>query len=268
MTTQDSAQGVIAQANARTAAEAYRDMARYVRSAPEDAWGGPTGCARWTLRDLAGHVVGEAVWFPNLVRGVTQGEPPLPADHYELLKTLPAAQLAGTMEEAAISLLPAMEAATRDQLQQTVDVGFMKLPLWRATHLPLIEAVLHHWDAQVGRDAAAAIPTPWAEQLATALFEFAPLIANKEGVASAPGAYLLRVGDGVEPVLITADGDQIRLEHGVYTTPDVTLHLTADQYTRLLAGRLDLAAAVDAGDVQVEGERSRALDLLRIFQGI
>ena len=124
--------------------------ARYLRSAPEDAWSGPTGCARWTLRDLAGHAVGEAVWFPNLVRGVTQGEPPLPANHYESLKVVPAAQLADTMEEAARSIPPAIDAATADQLHKTVDVGFTKLPLWRATNLALIESVLHNWDASVG----------------------------------------------------------------------------------------------------------------------
>ena len=67
--------------------------------------------------------------------------------------------------------------------------------------------------------------------------------------------------------MIVAESGQIRLGHEAYSTPDVTLHLTADRYTRLLAGRLDLAAAIESGEVPVDGERHRALDLRRIFQG-
>ncbi len=98
---QDTSIETLAHAYAETAAEAYEDQARYLRSLPGDAWDGPTGCADWTVRDLAGHVVGEAVWFPTLVRGVTQGAAPLPDERYQSLKTLSAARLADTLEEAA-----------------------------------------------------------------------------------------------------------------------------------------------------------------------
>jgi hypothetical protein len=45
------------------------------------------------------------------------------------------------------------------------------------------------------------------------------------------------------------------------------LQLSADRYARLLAGRLDLARALDRGEVRLEGERGRALALTRIFAG-
>src|SRR5438105_6290671 len=83
----------VARAHAATAAEAYGDLARYLRALPAQAWSERSGCTLWTIRDLAGHVVGEAVWFPALVRGVTHDERPLPNEVYEALKALPTEEL-------------------------------------------------------------------------------------------------------------------------------------------------------------------------------
>ncbi len=268
MTMQQTSIDTLAHAYARTAAEAYGDQADYLRSLPQGAWDGPTGCANWTVRDLAGHVVGEAVWFPNLVRGVTRGEAPLPDERYQSLKTLPAARLADTLEQAARDIPQAVGEATSAQLQQTADVGFTQLPLWRAAYLPLAESIYHNWDLKVGRDATATIPTSWAVRLAGGMTDFAPLVASKEGASAEPGRYLLQVGDGVGPVTVIARDGRVALERSAVGTPDVTLRLTADQYARVVAGRLDLARATEQGDVAVEGDRSRALALNRVFQGI
>ncbi len=258
----------VAHTYAETAGKAYADTATYLRAASEGEWSGPTGCADWTLRDLAGHVVGEAVWFPNLVRGLTRGEDPLPNSLYESLKTLAAGQLAGRLEEAARSLAPAVAEATPDQLRQAVDLGFTKMPLWQATYIPVVESTFHNWDARVGRDPGATIPTPWALQLASGMAAFAPMIAREDGVREALGRYLLRVGDGVGLVTITAENGRVGVEPGATGVPDATLHLTADQYVRLIAGRLDLTQALERGTVTVEGDRERAIRLNRIFQGI
>jgi len=72
----------------------------------------------------------------------------------------------------------------------------------------------------------------------------------------------------VGPVTISAENGRVTVEPGATKTPDATLDLTADQYARLMAGRLDLARATEWGDVTVEGDRTRALGLNRIFQGI
>ena len=57
----------LARAFARTASAAFQDQAEFFRSLPDDAWSDPTGCAAWTMHDLAGHIVGEAIWFPRNV---------------------------------------------------------------------------------------------------------------------------------------------------------------------------------------------------------
>jgi uncharacterized protein (TIGR03083 family) len=252
---------------ARTANEAFGATAQYLRSLPEDAWDGPSGCAKWTIQDLAGHVVGEAVWFPNLVRGVTRGEAPLPTELYDRLKTLPPAELTERMEEAANAIEGSIVEATEEHLRQTVDMGFARMPLWRATFVSALEAVYHNWDARAGREARPTIPTPWAVQLGREVSDYAPLIAHRDKVAGSPGTYLLQVGDGIGPMTVTAQDGGLEVERGAVGRPDVTLHLTADQCARLVAGRLDLAS--DEGrELQIEGDRSRAAGLNRIFAGI
>jgi len=250
----------------RIAGQAWHDQAEYFRSLPEDAWNGPTGCARWTMHDLAGHSVGEAVWFLNLLRGVTQGEAPLPASTWDELKRLPGRDMADHLMEAGRSLPPAVEGASADQLEQTVDMAFSVMPLWRAVGINMLEAVFHNWDGRVGRAPDATIPTEWAQQLATFATSFVPIVARHD--VDAAGRYLLRVGDGVGPVTLTADDGRVVLERDESGTPDVTLRLTADQYVRLLAGRLPLDAAIDDGRVSLQGSRERAVVLNRIFSGI
>ena len=250
----------------RIAGQAWHDQAEYFRSLPEDAWNGPTGCARWTMHDLAGHSVGEAVWFLNLLRGVTLGEPPLPVSTWDELKRLPGRDMADHLMEAGRSLPPTVEGASADQLEQTVDMAFSVMPLWRAVGINMLEAVFHNWDARVGRAPDATIPIEWAQQLAAFATDFAPFVARHD--VDAAGRYLLRVGDGVGPVTLTADDGRVVLERDESGTPDVTLRLTADQYVRLLAGRLPLDAAIDDGRVSLQGSRERAVALNRIFAGI
>jgi len=251
---------------ARLAGEAWQDQAEFFRSLPEDAWSGPTGCAKWTMHELAGHSVGEAVWFLSLLCGVTQGEASLPDSTWDELKRLPGRDIADRLMQAGRSLPPAVEGASADQLEQLVDMGFSAMPLVRAVGINMLEAVFHNWDGRVGRAPDATIPTEWAQQLAPFATDFAPTVARHE--VDAAERYLLRVGGGVGPVTLTADDGRVVLERADSGTPDVTLRLTADQYVRLLGGRLPLDAAIEDGRVSVQGSRERAVALNRIFAGI
>jgi uncharacterized protein (TIGR03086 family) len=253
---------------AQIAGAAYGDASQSLRTIPEEAWTGPTGCALWDIRTLAGHIVGEAVWFSNLTRGVTRHEAPYPTDLYESLKTLPPAALADRLQDAAELIPKEIDVASLQQLQEAVDMGWTQMPLWQATYVALSEAVYHDWDLHVGRDPQATIPTSWAHTLATGTARFAPMIAQADGIAAAPGTYLLQVGDGVGPITITAENRRLAVEPGEHGTPDVTLSVTADQYVRLVAGRLPVTRALDQGTVTVTGDRSRLVGLNRIFRGI
>ena len=84
----------------------------------------------------------------------------------------------------------------------------------------------------------------------------------------AAGRYLLDVGDGVGPITVIAIDGAVTVERAQGGNADVTMHVTADQYMRLLAGRLPLRSALDKGEVTVEGDRTRAENLNRLFAGV
>src|SRR5581483_2489573 len=92
-----------ARSYAATAGDAFTDAADFFARLTDDDWRAPTGCEHWEMRTLAGHIVGEAVWFANLARGVTVHEPALPDEIYEELKTLPPEAVAERIAEAAAS---------------------------------------------------------------------------------------------------------------------------------------------------------------------
>lgn len=54
------------------ASEAYRRLADAFATVPDDAWGSPTPCAGWTVRDLGGHVLGAMRSAASLRETVSQ----------------------------------------------------------------------------------------------------------------------------------------------------------------------------------------------------
>src|SRR5262249_11056039 len=149
-------------------------------------------------------------------------------------KTLPPREMADAIQRAAEDLPRAIEEASPAQLLAEVDLGWNRMPLGRSTYVAQIEAVYHDWDLHVGRDPAATIPTDWAQAVASGMAAFAPLVANSAGITATPGRYLLEVGDGVGPITLIAEDTDLEVEQGRHGTPEVTLHLTADQYVRLV----------------------------------
>jgi hypothetical protein len=212
--------------------------------------------------------VGEAVWFANLVRGVTVGEKQLPYELYEEMKSWPDDRIVETLADAAAGIERAVAEADSSQLEEQVDLGFVRMPVWRATYVSADEAVIHGWDLHVGRDSAARIPVDWAVPMAEQSPVLAPVLAHRDGIAASPGVYLLVVGDGVGPIAVTARNGRVRATRGAAREPDVAVNLTADQYLRLITGRLPLGTALERGDVSVEGDNARARGLNRIFSGV
>jgi uncharacterized protein (TIGR03083 family) len=251
-----------------TASDAFHASAAYFRSLPDEAWSGPTGCADWDERTLGSHILGEAVWFPNMLKGTTKGEPAHPGTLYDEMKAWTLDRQNSRLDEAADELRAAVDEAISQHAQETLDLGWTKVPLWQSTYVILMESVYHDWDTRAGRDPQTTIPTPWAVELAKAIDFSAPLIAHHDAVEGASGRYLLQVGDGVGPITIVTEGDELTAEKGAHGTPDVTLHLTADQCVRLVAGRFSVVGRVERGEVRAEGDRRRVEGFTRIFGGI
>lgn len=247
----------------RIASEGFADSAAYLRSIPQDEWGGPSGASEWTIGYLAGHIAGEAVWFANLIRGVTRGEEPYPASLYTEMMGWEPDRLTQRIADAADELPSAIDEATEEQLESPVDMGFTHMPLWRATYMSASEGVFHNWDTKARREPHAEIPREWAVDMAPGLTEFAPNVVHRSKVRGAQGIYLLEVED-FGPVTITAGGRDVTVQRGAHETPDVTIFLTPDEYARLITGRL----ATDIERVRVEGGRDMVVGLTRIFGGI
>jgi uncharacterized protein (TIGR03086 family) len=250
------------------ASDAFRASATYFRGLPDDAWDGPTGCAEWDERTLSGHLLGEAVWFPNTLRGVVAGEPPHPAALYDEMKSWSTDRQANRLDDAADEVRAAIDIAFPEHTLDLVDIGWTTVPLWQATGVMLMEAVYHNWDTRAGRDPKSTIPTPWAVELAKGITFSAPLIAHHNAVVGVSCRYHLQIGDGAEPITIVAEQGELSVDSGRHGTPDVVLYLTADQAVRLVAGRFPPVDAVERGEVRAEGDRGRIADLQRIFGGI
>jgi uncharacterized protein (TIGR03083 family) len=258
----------IALNHATIAGEAFTDNARLLASVQEADWSHETGCKDWDLRTLEGHLVGEAVWFAHLVLEVGRGEQPLPAETWDRLAALPADEMSERLATAARDLPAHVRMLTPDELESTADLGWRKEPLYRALLVGVMEAVYHNWDARVSVDPDATIPAPWAQHLAENLDDVIPALAHRKALAGSAGVYAFRIGDGVGTRTITVGQQGVAVRREEARSSDVVLTVNADAFVRLVAGRFPLESAIDAGTVQLDGDRERAVTLNALFGGI
>jgi hypothetical protein len=172
------------------------------------------------------------------------------------------------LREAAGEFPYALGDASPGALDRKVDLGWDKIPIWQATQIGAMEGVFHGYDARAVLQPESIIPTPWAVQVDPGLVDIAPFLAHRKGIDSSSGTYVLRIGDGIGPVTVTVYDGRLSVQRGEAGTPDVTVQLTAEQFGRLLTGRLKIGSTKPRDQVTVEGDRDRALDLNRIFAGI
>ena|SRR5450759_1371448 len=249
---------------AKTSREGFEAVAGTFESLREDEWSGPTGCAKWDMRVLAGHIVGEAVWFANVVRGVTRGDKPHSSGLYEELNRLPPMEMAARTTSAAREIEDSIGEATGEQLEEPADMGWTKMPLWRAARVSTMEAVLHEWDTRARREKDPTIPASWANIIAESLVESGPFLAHQNALCGNEGTYALEVDEPIGPVTIQVLTNRVQMTEGPAHSPDLVLRVTADQYVRLITGRLDGKKE----NVAAEGDRDRVEALTHVFAGI
>jgi uncharacterized protein (TIGR03083 family) len=257
-----------AQTHAKTAAEGFRAAAGLYRSLSGEEWNGPTGCAHWNMRRLAGHTIGEAVWFPHLVLEVTRGVSALPASIWDELAALPGDELAVRIDRAAGNLVGEIAEVSDADLEKPADLGWTTMPLGQAMYVAMFEGVLHEWDGRARRESNATIPTPWAVQMARCIDQMVPALVHRASLAGGEGEYLLQVGDGIGSVLLHVTNDGVVLGSGDDSTAAITIELSADGYVRLLTGRYPLRQAIGRGEVRVQGSEEKVNALNRVFGGV
>lgn len=252
----------------RTARDAFRQSAGVFRALQGDEWHRPTGCEKWDMYALAGHIVGEAVYFAHLVHQAADDAPPLPNELWGQLSALPGTEIADRIESSADELVQNVENVSGAGLEKPADLGFTTWPLYQALYMSAFEGVIHDWDSRAKREQNARIRTDWAVQLASGLAVMIPGLVRRRELADAAGTYLLEVSDGVGPLTLTITEDEVEIEPGKAGSPAITLRLSADGYVRLMTGRYPLPPAIAAGDVHVDGDQRRAEALNMVFAGV
>lgn len=118
--------------------DAVDRFSQLVDGSPEGSWSMPTPCVDWDVHALVNHVVSENRWMVPLLEGSTIEEVGSSLD----------GDLLGDDPKAAwrASAGPALEAAARTPLDQTVHLSFGDFPaseyLWQMT----IDVLIHGWD--------------------------------------------------------------------------------------------------------------------------
>ncbi|WP_028923664.1 maleylpyruvate isomerase family mycothiol-dependent enzyme [Pseudonocardia acaciae] len=159
-----------------------------VSQVPADGWDGPSACAKWTNRDVIGHVV----WGQELVRHLATGVP------YESRTGAPGAPNPGVLVPG--DPVPAWRAArassvptlTEESLRRPMPGGvFTDAPLSGFIRALIADFMAHAWDigSAAGLDVkldASLLPDSWAWARETITFRDPDFIGPE--VAPAAGA--------------------------------------------------------------------------------
>ncbi|WP_462418298.1 TIGR03086 family metal-binding protein [Kytococcus sp. Marseille-QA3725] len=113
----------------------------------DQAWGRPSPCTGWTVRDVANHVVAEHLWAPHLLRGESLEQV---GDRYD-------GNVLGDSPDAArrswrMAMLGALQAwAQVDDVEQPVAFTGGEQTVGEYAHQMLVDLTVHAWDvAQAG----------------------------------------------------------------------------------------------------------------------
>jgi uncharacterized protein (TIGR03083 family) len=265
---------------------------QYLYALPPEALGRPSACTQWQVQDVVAHLIGVAETYASSVtRGLKGDTAPLPG-------RLPAGQ--GTAALAAAGIAQRSIAAREslgDELLRTFDSTNERLNHILAALRPeertilcyhpggmvaaqnfidlrLKELAVHEWDIRAGLEAEAslspaslpAILTTISEAIASGSLRWAFWTGPK---LPAPVRYRFVVSSiGPRKSDIVVDGEALRMEDAAGSTADVTMRCGAETYVLLVYGRLDLAAAIAAGRLTVEGDTALATAFGQWFRGI
>ncbi len=264
-------------ASAKIIAEATRANVQYLKSLKAKDWESPTGCEDWNVRRLTEHLAGGAAICNAKVQETVNKRPANVGDLK--LSSLSTESLVNLLEQNCMAMEAALQKATPTQAAANLAMSSGSMSLAKVASTWANECVLHGWDLQVGRNSNAVIPPDWAKAMipgAEAIVGGA--LADPEAAMKSEGVYLLHVADGVGAKTLTVKDGKLGLTHGAAGKPDVTLSLTADQYLRLIWGRMPLKSDAKGGllggvlrrgpKVKIAGNAAKAKNLNDIFQGI
>jgi len=211
---------------------------------------------------------------------------------------LPAGQATGALAAASIAqrsiaarqalgdrLLPAFDAANDhlNSLLAGLQPEQRTLPCYHPggivkaqnfIELRLKELALHEWDIRAAQEPAAQVSPASIPAMLTTISESIASGSLRWAFWSGPPLptpvrYRFAVtGSGPSKSDLVVDGTTLRLEAAGDATADVTIQCDTETFVRLVYGRLNLKAAVSAGQLTIEGDQQLGLALGQWFRGI
>lgn len=271
MTEQPPIETIVRDSN-RVARAEVQALVGELRAGGDAAWNAPTACKGWAAKDVVAHVAGAIYFFSGATHAALDGQPTPPFDAGQAqaaaaeLLAQPAPAVLNVLAERNEDFCEYLDSLDVAALPTAVPLGFMTLPVWQVAVARLNEVAIHCWDVRVVREASARIQPDAVPLLVPGNVELASVLAQGEKTTA---TWLLDVdGPAGGPVTVRVQGDQVAIERGAAPSPDARLALDGEALLRLLWGRLDLGAAIDSGQVRLDGDRAKALALQRLFPGV
>jgi uncharacterized protein (TIGR03083 family) len=184
------------------------------------------------------------------------------------VKELPPTEMLAELERRLEVLLADLEA--RDEAALTrpcvqVAPGRIVTPA-QVTTLRLNELLLHHWDLRAPTDPAATLDAESTALIADYVLSNAARMAKADALQGLDATFLCETsGPGGGAVTIACRGGKCEVTRGATGQADVTLRLPLETLLRFVWGRVALQQALDAGTIQVTGDREKVLALGRAF---
>lgn len=248
-------------------------LADYLAGPPAAAWSHPTACERWQAADVLAHLVwiGEfyALFSERALRGDLSPPPESPKDPkyvhtppedfytlkaFEYRRELGAGLLDAFRGRFA-ELVRVLERLTPADYEKPCFYHSGNRPLWTLADLAVQELSIHAWDIQSRQEPAAGLP-PEVQPVLLARAIRRPLPALPAVAAAADGPARLRfeLGGAVSAAYdLTLTAAATAIAPAGDGPAAAVLRCAAETFILMLYRRLDLAAALESGQVPVAG---------------
>ena len=238
-----------------------------------ERWAGPSAAAEWNVQKVVSHLGSGAEITLRTLQQELDGAAPLTAesrqevwDHFDSLAPAP---LFAAFEERNQAHLGYLEALAPEQRARRLRFFAGEAPVGEYSQYRLSELALHSWDIRVALDPTARLLPDTTRTLLPLMLQTLPRRANADARARLAGtAYAFVLAGAVRCELAVAvQAESVAVEQAWFGGPVATLWLPAEAFIRLLAGRLPLPVAEQAGELVVEGDGTAARALNELFPG-
>ncbi|QSB14854.1 maleylpyruvate isomerase family mycothiol-dependent enzyme [Natronosporangium hydrolyticum] len=235
--------------------QSLESLLRLGQSLPDPAWGGPTECPRWTVKDIYSHLIGGEQWMADGHQLPEQGYEAWVAAPVAARRDHPPGQVLAELRQVYELRRVQLARQPLDPDQPTQLATGARMPLSQLLKIRVLDVWAHEQDVRraVGQPGNLASP---AAAIAGDLFVASlPRIVAKAAQAP-PGASVRLTTRGPVTIDVAVTVDQAGKGALVAPGRSATCHLTLgwEAYTRLCCGRGDRPEP----ELKIAGDRALA----------